>query len=163
MDDFFFFVSFSRFFPCMILPALLLSQHPCLFWGPYCVGNPVVAFLPDVAFVPGVVCVPAVAGTRAKAVMLIVACCWHHCCCLRHCCCCHSCCCWRPSLLMHILTADGLPAIGGGSCCCLCPCCGWHSCFAGVLGVACILVVASVPAGPGILILAGIFTYCPVQ
>ncbi len=70
-------------------------KHPCFWWGPYCVGGPVVAFIPAVA------CFSAVVSDHDIAVILNVVCCWRYCCCLCHCCCLHpdsgmhSCCCWR--------------------------------------------------------------------
>ncbi len=143
-------------------------KHPCFWWRPYCVGGPVVAFIPAVA------CFPAVVSGHDIAVILKVACCWRYCCCLCHCCCLHpdsgkhSCCSWRPlsswwfpvaglsaiadvpgvtngvigvSAVLFEHAVAGSPAVTG---------------FSAVEGV---LANASVPADPGIHILAGGFTY----
>ncbi len=112
------------------------------------------------------------------AVVLNVACCWHYCCSLCHCCCLHpncgrhSCCCWRslsslwfpvaglsaiadiPGVTNGIVGVSAVPfkhAVAGGP---------DVTGFPTVKGV---LAVASVPAYPGVHMLAGGFTYWIVE
>ncbi len=129
-------------------------------------------------FIPVVAFVPAVVSSHDIAVILNAACCWRYGCCLCHCCCwlpdCgrHSCSCWHPlsswwfpvAGLSAIADVPGVingvvgvsvvpfePAVAGGPCC---------YCLPASDGV---LAVATVPADPGVPILANGFTYWIVE
>jgi hypothetical protein len=108
------------------------------------------------------------------AVILIISCCWRYCCCLCHFCCLHSesgrhsCCCWR-TLSSRWFPVAGLSAIAnvpgvtngfvGFSAVPFEHAVAGSPAVTGFPAVEGVLAVASVPADPGVHILAGSFTY----
>ncbi len=133
-------------FPCRCR-LHCFCRHPCFGWWPYCVCGPVVAFIPAVACVPAVTFIQSVAGILAVAgvlLVLMVSCCWSLCNCWG------SWCCWEFLLFLSNMLLLA-------SCCC------WHPVITGFSAVEGVLAVASIPAYPGVPILAGCFTYWTVK
>ncbi len=84
------------------------------------------------------------------AVIIAVDCCWLPYCCLHSCCWLHYCCCWHSFILYPDIptVATVVPRIVGVAAVALVP-----ACFLAFTGV---LVIASIPADPGVPILAGL-------
>ncbi len=144
-------------------------KHSRLWWRPYCVGRQSCCCFHSCC------CLRSwVVNGHDIAVILNVACCWRYCCCLCHCCCLqpdsgrHSCCSWRPLSSWWFLVA-GLSAIAdvpgvtngvvGVSAVPFQHVVAGGPAITGFPAVEGILVVASVPADPGVNILVGGFTY----